>query len=97
MKKLKLIVSDIAAEDLTNIWLYIADYSPQAADQFIDTIYQKCLLLTDSPGIGQSREELLPGMRSFPVKRYIIFYREMGNKLEVVRVLSGYRDLDSLF
>ena len=97
MKKLKLILSDLATEDLTNIWLYIADYSPQAADQFIEQIYQKCCLLTEAPGLGQKREELLPGMRSFPVKRYIIFYREKGSRLEVVRVLSGYRDLGSLF
>ncbi|MEN8258400.1 MAG: type II toxin-antitoxin system RelE/ParE family toxin [Thermodesulfobacteriota bacterium] len=76
MKKLKLTVSDLATEDLTNIWLYIADYSPQAAGQLIDTIYHKCCLLAESPGIGQMREELLPGMRSFPIKRYIIFYRK---------------------
>ena len=97
MKKLKLIISDLAADDLTNIWLYIADYSHQAADRFIDTIYDKSLLLCESPGMGQRREELLPGMRSFPVKRYIIFYRENKGCLEIVRVLSGYRDLDSLF
>ena len=97
MKKPRLIISDLASDDLTNIWLYITDYSPQVADRFIDTIYEKCLLLSESPGLGQRREELLPGMRSFPVKRYIIFYREKKECLEIVRVLSGYRDLDTLF
>ena len=80
-----------------HIWLYIADYSPSVADQFIDEIYDKCFLLTEAPEIGQQRDELLPGIRSIPVKRYIIFYRKKGNKMEIVRVLSGYRDLETLF
>ena len=97
MIKLKLSISDLATDDLANIWLYIADYSPSVADQFIDEIYDKCFLLTGAPDIGQQRDELLPGICSFPVKRYIIFYRKKGNKLEIVRVLSGYRDLETLF
>jgi len=97
MGKLKLSISDLAADDLTNIWIYIGDYSPSVADQFIDEIYEKCSLLTEAPDIGQQRDELLTGIRSFPVKRYIIFYRKKGDKLEIVRVLSGYRDLETLF
>ena len=97
MKKLNLIISDLANDDLINIWLYIGDYSPQAADRFIDLIYEKCLIICESPRIGRRRDELLPDLRSFPVKRYVIFYREKKDSLEIVRVLSGYRDLDALF
>ncbi len=31
------------------------------------------------------------------VGNYIIFYRQTEDGIEVVRVLSGYRDLDRLF
>jgi len=47
--------------------------------------------------MGRERPELLPGMRSFPLGRYLIFYRIVEETLQVVRVLSGYRDLDAQF
>ncbi|MBU4273811.1 MAG: type II toxin-antitoxin system RelE/ParE family toxin, partial [Planctomycetes bacterium] len=37
------------------------------------------------------------GLRSLPVKKYTIFYRINPATLEIVRVLSGYRDIASLF
>ncbi len=97
MNELKLIISEQAIHDLTEIWLYIANDSPQAADTFIESIYEHCHLLCSSPDMGRMREELLPGLRSFPLKRYIIFYRVVPDCLEVIRVLSGYRDMESLF
>ena len=97
MNSLELIISDQAKEDLTEIWLYIAGDSPLAADKFLDLLYEKCRLLCDSPGIGRVRNELLPGVRSYPVKRYVVFYRVNSKAVEVVRILSGYRDIDILF
>ncbi|MBU0674251.1 MAG: type II toxin-antitoxin system RelE/ParE family toxin [Proteobacteria bacterium] len=58
---------------------------------------EQCRLFCSSPEIGRLRDELLPGIRSFPVKRYIIFYRVTTNAIEVIRILSGYRDFDSVF
>jgi toxin ParE1/3/4 len=49
------------------------------------------------PLIGRQREELSPRLRSFPVSRYIIFYRPMENGIEIVRVLHGARDFPPLF
>ncbi|MGH7989069.1 MAG: type II toxin-antitoxin system RelE/ParE family toxin [Limisphaerales bacterium] len=49
------------------------------------------------PLLGREREELLPRLRSFPVSRYVIFYRPMENGIEVVRVLHGARDFPPLF
>ena len=75
MSSNELIVSDQAQEDLTEIWLYIAADSPTAADSFLDLILEKCSLLCQTPQMGRSREELLSGLRSFPCKRYVVFYR----------------------
>jgi toxin ParE1/3/4 len=97
MSKLKLIISEQASNDLMDVWLYIANDSPQTADRFIDFIYEECCSLCLDPGLGRARDELFPGMRSFPVKRYIIFYRISSDSVEIVRVLSGYRDLNTLF
>ena len=85
-----------AQSDLVDIWLYIANDSPAAADKFLDQIDSICELLSASPVLGRSREELGRNLRSFPVGDYLIFYRPIRSGIVVVRVLSGYRDLDKL-
>ena len=85
-----------AQSDLVDIWLYIANDSPAAADKFLDQIDSICKLLSASPVLGRSREELGRKLRSFPVGDYLLFYRPKRNGIVVVRVLSGYRDLDEL-
>ena len=42
-------------------------------------------------------DELGESLRSFPVGNYVIFYRAMQDGIEVVRVLSGFRDIPNLF
>lgn len=41
--------------------------------------------------------ELAPGLRSFPVGRYLIFYLLDSGCLRIVRVLHGARAIDALF
>lgn len=89
--------SDLAESDLIEIWFFIAKDSPAAADRFLDLLDEKCELLAGSPEIGRRREELAPGLRGFPVKRYTIYYRQTDAGIEVVRVLSAYRDLGLQF
>jgi toxin ParE1/3/4 len=97
VKRLKLVISDEAIADLIDLWTYISEDSLERADRFVDQIHEKCEILAGTPMMGRERSELLAGMRSFPVGRYLIFYRIVEETLQVVRVLSGYRDLDALF
>jgi toxin ParE1/3/4 len=86
-----------AITDLAEIWDYIADDSEGSADSFIDLLDRKIRALARRPGIGRAREELAEGLRSFPVGRYIIFYRAISKGIEIVRILHGARDLETLF
>jgi toxin ParE1/3/4 len=47
-----------AADDLIEIWDYIADDSVTRADAFIDDFDAKFQLLAEQPMLGRSREEL---------------------------------------
>jgi toxin ParE1/3/4 len=67
------------------------------ADAFIDKIYETIELLARQPGSGRHREELAAGIQSFPVGRYIIFYRVVTGAIEIVRVLHGARDIENTF
>ena len=91
-------VSHRARKDLDDIWLYIARDSIESANRFVDLLTDKFPLLADSPRIGRQREDLMPDLRSFPVKNYLIFYRPLGKTgVSIVRVVHGARDLKSLF
>jgi toxin ParE1/3/4 len=90
-------VSPRASSDLIEIWSYIADDSVANADAFIDKLYQAMQSLARQPGSGRRREELAPGIQSFPFGRYIIFYRAVAGAIEIVRVLHGARDIENIF
>jgi toxin ParE1/3/4 len=97
MKSKKLMISEAAVSDLTEIWIYISEDTSNTADSFIDKIYEKCELISENPHIGRQRDELMKGIRSFPMRRYLIFYRIRSEVVEIVRILSGYRDLEEIF
>ena len=80
--------------DLYEIWEYIAVGSPARADQIIRKINETFELLTEHPEMGRAQDDLEPGLRSFPVIRWVIFYRPLPFRqgIEVVRVLHGRQD-----
>ena len=86
-----------AQDDITEIWGYIADDRELQADAFGDRLDAKFQLLARQPGLGRVREELAPGLRSFPVERYVVFYEPVLDGIAVVRVLHSARDVDTQF
>ena len=82
---------------MDEIWIYIAQDNPDAADRYIHSIVSRFLTLGAMPKIGRERPELSPGLRSFAIGRHVIFYRLFDDGIEVVRVLNGARDLPPLF
>ncbi|WP_448570613.1 type II toxin-antitoxin system RelE/ParE family toxin [Trichothermofontia sp.] len=60
-------------------------------------VNKTCQKLASFPEIGRKRDELRSGLRSFPINDYLIFYRSTENTIEVLRIVSGYRNLGALF
>ena len=87
----------LAEGDLDDIWWYIAQDNPDAADRFLTKIDEQCHALAQFPQVGINRDVLMPSLRSFPVGNYLIFYLPTDDGIEVVRVLSGMRDIEALF
>ncbi|HWN95421.1 MAG TPA: type II toxin-antitoxin system RelE/ParE family toxin [Methylomirabilota bacterium] len=71
--------------------------NPDAADKLTRAIVSRFATLASMPLMGRPREELLLNLRSFPVGRYVIFYRPMESGVEIARVLHGARDFPPLF
>lgn len=87
-----------ASRDIESIMDYVAENSSfDAAERLLDKIEDKCKRLIGFPNMGQKRDELALNVRSFPVDSYLIFYRVIADGVEILRVVSGYRDLKNLF
>ncbi len=89
--------SDDAIQDLDEICEYIAQTNPDAANRLFDAIRERCKLVAGFPNMGKSYENLFPRLRGFIVEDYIVFYFPREDGIDVARVVSGYRDLESLF
>ena len=85
--------SERARYDLIEIGNFIARDDTAAAAQFVSELEKRCLLLAARPFAGRARDELIPGLRSVPHGRYVIFYRPTEDRVQIVRVLHGARDL----
>jgi toxin ParE1/3/4 len=86
-----------AEEDLIDIWLYIAQDNPAAADRLLDEIEEKFVLLAGQPYLGPARPDIAEECRYFPVGSYLILYRIISDGIEIVRVVQGSRRLENLF
>ena len=81
--------------DLSDIWLYIAQDNPAAADRMVDKLFNRCKLLEDHPEAGPARPDIAPDCRMLVEGRYLILYRIAGQTVELVRALDGAQRLDA--
>lgn len=88
-----------AEDDLFEIWDYIAADKVSPADELIRRFDEAFFLLAENPEAGRSRDELEPGLRSFPLGNFVIFYRPLSNRkgVQIVRILRASRDIPNLF
>jgi toxin ParE1/3/4 len=94
---MKYAISLEASQDLDDILDYFLSRNIEAGEKFIREFNKKCEYLTSFPNIGRSYSNFDTALRGIPLDGYIIFYRVFEDSLVIVRVVSGYRDLESLF
>lgn len=90
-------IAAAAAEDLQEIWAYVAERDTEAANRLVKEITKKFALLRDYPHAGREQPKLLLNLRSYAVKGYLIFYQPFEDRVEILRVLHGARDIESAF
>jgi toxin ParE1/3/4 len=89
-----------AQTNLTEIANYIEDSSGSlaTAEGFTESLVARCEHLAGLPGVlGRPRPELLPDLRSIPHGNYVIFFRYVADRFEVVNILERHRDVTAYF
>lgn len=89
--------SRAAEQDMLDLWAYIAQENPAAADLVVAEMEAAMQRLCEQPAAGHLRSDLTAApVRFWTVRSYLVVYQFDERALYVVRVLSGYRDIAAL-
>ncbi|MEH2022072.1 type II toxin-antitoxin system RelE/ParE family toxin [Nostoc sp.] len=91
------LISPGASQDLSEIIDYFVRVNIDAGEDFVDKFDKKCRYLASFPNMGRSYGNIKPDLRGVPLDNYIILYRVINSGIEIVRLVSGYQNLESLF
>jgi plasmid stabilization system protein ParE len=86
-----------AEADLERIGDYIAEDNPQRATSFIHEMLERCERLAETPnGISLVPRYERTGVRRRPYGNYLIFYRVGEDRIEILHILNGAQDFESI-
>lgn len=86
--------------DLQNAARYLRQHNPEMGRRFLGAAYESFEFLARNPGVGRPRADLgfqhLRSWHVFGFRRFLIFYSELPNRIQIWRVLHGARDLQNI-
>jgi toxin ParE1/3/4 len=96
--------SPAAELDLEDIWLTIAAENPSAATRIVRAIGARIGQLARHPRLGPRRRDIQPTARMLVEGHYLILFETHPDtdngpidRVEIIRVVDGRRDLKVLF
>jgi toxin ParE1/3/4 len=92
MKKLRF--SEMAERDLDQIWNYIATKfgNVDNAKRFVESPVSRLSILAREPQAGTTRDGIDTGLRGLPLGRYVVYYRDEGAAVLILRIIHGSRE-----
>ena len=96
----RLVYLAVARRDLKAIHDFVSDSARdhRPADAIVRALRKQCTKLASVQTIlGRARPDLRRNLRSIVFGRYLIFARYSKDKIEIVRILDGRRDIAAVF
>lgn len=92
MKRLK--VTEAAEADLTAIGKYTEEHWGSAQKRRYLAMIKDCFTrLRRNSALGAPRDDLRPGYRSVSAARHVVFYRDINDCIEIIRILHVRMDM----
>jgi toxin ParE1/3/4 len=66
-------------------------WGTRQAETYLAELEAKFAVLASNPHAGPARDEIRPGLRSFPHKAHVIYYRIVEDGVRIVRILHARR------
>lgn len=86
--------SPAAETDIDGIWNYSADnWGPEQADRYTDEIRDACEALAVGRRKGRTLD-VRPGYLKLSTGSHMIYFRDSGDRLEIIRILHGSQDVE---
>lgn len=90
-------LSPEATEQLGALVEFIAEENPAATVHVRNALYEACKQLATMPGMGHTREDLTARpVKFWSVFSYLVVYDPASVPLEVVAIIHGARDVETL-
>ena len=88
-----IVLSPRAEADLEEIWDYtVARWSEDRAERYIRDIWQAIGTVGDKPDIGLPCDDVRLGYRKYRVGSHVLFFRDTGTAIDIVRILHQRMD-----
>jgi plasmid stabilization system protein ParE len=92
------VLTEQAAQDLQDIWDYIADKSVDSADAVLRDIPEALELLASMPNVGHRRKDVRDSRyRFWRANRFIVAYFRDTQPLQIIRVVGGSQNIRKMF
>jgi len=91
------LINVLATQDLNEIADYFSTNNVRAGEKFFQDFNSKCKQLVSFPNSGKSYEHIYPDLKGLSLSGYVVFYRILVDGIEILRVVSGRRDLPKIF
>ncbi len=98
----KYVLAPGVEDELDLIWEYIAKDNPEAATKVVRAAYESFRSLAANPGLGHPRTFRRKTLRNIRIlnvvgfRKYLIFYREITDGIEVLHVFHDARNIQAL-
>ncbi|MFN3815153.1 type II toxin-antitoxin system RelE/ParE family toxin [Brevundimonas sp.] len=89
----RFVLSPAAQADLEDIWRYSAAWSSAQAERYVLAIRDACDDLATGVQAGQDAGDIRAGYRRLRVGSHVLFFRQSGDVIDVVRILHQRMDL----
>ncbi len=88
----------LARNDLEIIWDYtVEQWGVPQAERYFEALFTCFDDLATNPQMGRQRDEVVPGIRSFPQGRHVVFYEIDLAGIEIVGIVHQSADVDAYF
>jgi toxin ParE1/3/4 len=93
--KLKFEISELALEDLDNIWEYtVEQWSNEQANKYYNEIFSAIDKICENSDGGKPIDEIKKGHRRTNVKSHMIIYKVKGLTIYIDRILHQKMDIE---
>jgi len=98
ISKFPIVLSVESKRDLDAIFDYTEEkYDLDQAISYLNGFHEIFKRLGNNPDLGRNRNEIREGLRSITKDRHLVFYRVLKDRVRVVRILHGNRDLPNFW